>query len=539
MKKIIAIIVLLSVMCGCFACQPTPTTPPVISKNDGALEQAIYEGADADYVYEAPESFDLVKQYAGKGEITCKGTTVSVLKDTGYAVYNAKPKQFTAEDFSVIADICFPGAEVTCHLDTFSRDDIYKYMLSPLEKELWELENGEYKLPDVNVADVEGETWDEERLLKETKKSTKKALSRVREMYDNAPDAVTGEAFDLSDYETGTPLSLDMTMKDGTVGRLYYVCNGMNSRLDVSFGEYMIEHTSKGSIGLSDLTDGHSSGTGAGSVNVKVTKKEALKAADSFMRKMGIYNDFGFCMHTQATAYTMSRLMEVGSEWDYDRLHDVIYAGGKAYRGVIYTRSVNGVPFADFSVFSRAENDEYGNQSFIYERFIVWVGENGVAGFSWDAPLETAPVQKSVVLAPFAEVKERICEGLYRRCAGGYSLMMWVPYGTNGDGYEEEVNYPLEKMNASICSLELRYMQVLKKDAEGEFLLLPVWCAYCDSASAEYTGYSFGDSENKDLYMPVELNEVVEVMTDKTTQRVPAVVLNAVDLSTISVKKGY
>ena len=46
MRRIIVAIVLLSVMCGICACQPTPTMPPVASKNDSTLEKAIYESTD-------------------------------------------------------------------------------------------------------------------------------------------------------------------------------------------------------------------------------------------------------------------------------------------------------------------------------------------------------------------------------------------------------------------------------------------------------------------------------------------------------------
>ena len=541
MKRIIVFMLVISTLFACCACQPTPEKPPVVSKNDGQLEKAIFEGADEDYSYEAPEKFSYEKEYmGGAARVTCDNAAVSVLKNSNYAVYSAKQKTFTADDFVHIADVCFPNAVVTRHLDEFSKKDIYKYFIEPLEKELWELENGEYTIPDdITVGDDEtGEVFDKEKIMEITKNSVNVFLSYAKSDYEKAPDAETGEPFDISTYTQGDSLSLDMTQKDGTVGRIYYTSSGLLSHLDVSLGEYRIEHTRNGSIGLSDL-----GGAGVHSEDdiksVKVSDDDARMQAEEFMQKMGMDNDFGFCTYSYNTAYSMTSLMQLGSEWDYDRLGDVIIKDRKTYRGVIFTRVTEGVPAADFSAFKMSYNPAFEYPTFYYERFIVWVGDNGVAGFSWDCPLETELLQSSVVLMPFEEIKERVCDGLYYRCAGGYTQTQWVDPDGTGQGHDTEVTYPLSSFKANVCMAELRYMQVKRRDAVDEFLLLPVWCVYCDSASAEYEGYKHGWDSDDSLY--IGRNESIDFYRGEkdAIYKSPALVLNAIDASTISINKGY
>ena len=537
MKRIIAIIILLSTLIGCCACQPTPTTPPVVSKNDGTLEKALFAGADENYTFEAPASFNYEKEYMGGAAcVTCRNAAVSVLKQKEYSVYSAKSKVFTAEDFSHIADVCFPDAVVTLHLDDFTKDDVKRYMLEPLEQVMWELENGEWEAPDVTMGDDEtGEVFDTEQIKEAEKNVTKSAISRFRSMYENASDAATGAPFDIADYKSGDPLSLDMTMRDGAVGRICYLNKGMLSHLDVSVGEYRIEHTQNGSIGLSDLGGAYVFSEDDIRA-LTFSERDAREKAETFMAKIGLSDDFAFAKHTEASAY--SPKLFIGTMWDYlrEKDYEFIHSDRKTYRGVVFTRVTDGVPAAEFSALMSSYDHTFDNQNFIYERFIVWVGDSGVVGFSWDAPLETALVQRSVVLMAFDEIKEHSCDGLYYRCAGGFTEEHLVE-DDGGRCHDETVTYPLKCFNANICKLDLRYMQMLKKDTVGEFLILPVWCVYCDSASAEYEGYTpFPGSESKDS-LHIGQNDSINFYSEGSCS--PSVVINAIDGSSISVKKGY
>ncbi len=141
--KLICVLTLL-ILIVLSACQPTPETPPVASKNDGTLEKAIHEGASAGYVYTAPKSHSSTNSFCdGKVIINADNCTVFAAQGAVYPVYEAQSKRINKEMLINIYKVGFGESKMTFHSTQLAKDEIEQEIIAK-KKELFDIKNGDY-----------------------------------------------------------------------------------------------------------------------------------------------------------------------------------------------------------------------------------------------------------------------------------------------------------------------------------------------------------------------------------------------------------
>ena len=506
MKRLITIIVLLSVMWGCCACQPTPTMPPVASKNDSTLEKAIYESTDKGIHLDMPDSYSYSYETDDeKIHIVYDNVPVDASKASAFSVYEAVLSPLDSKQLQHIVDVCFPECEsTTLHNNELTKDEITKLYLTPAQKYLWQLENSEIKMP-VSGELAEDEVSEDEWLKTEIK-AAKNRIEIYQKQAEKAPESVERTTYDLSKYKSGSELDIDIISADGSIGRIY-ISDGGEKKL-VSFGAYYIENNN-GSDEVSGAYapfiyhgDNPTDDIKALDSMLNISQSEAKSRADEFIKSLNMteytYSDMGYGMgisSINAFIYTA-----------YEEQEEDAYAYITAMRAVLYTRDIDGMNAAEYQAICDAAGKQYKNSDvyyekpFCYEALTVWVDDDGVCGFTLKSPMKVTKIQDSVKVLDFERIRDRLEK----------QMKYVLPNSENIKGRIEK---------NGLC-LEMKYAQIKRKDKQGFFLYIPVWCAYENSTVLDEKGRTAAQDESGFM-------------------GIPAYIINAIDGSIVDVNQGY
>lgn len=508
MKKLYTLIsVILTAAVLLTACQPTPDTPPVVSKNDGTLEDAIVNGAPDGYVYEVPENYSKsVSLLNGRLNISMDETAqITAKKGIIYPVYEATIANFDTETIKHIARVFFGDAQLVSHNTTVSKDRILNEVILPLQQRISEIENGSLD-PTVDengntiIDDFTGKPVTAEQELE----SLRFYLERAYDDMEKAPDSVDIKYLSLDDYNPGNNFNADCLLPDGKTGRLCITGNVLTINRNYEESGFLDRDGEYGGIigdidtfmsSNADIPDDYISNKPH---NYYVEKgldyDNAISQAVDFVAELGLdeysYSGIGvshnFGMNTVETEATVEQTF--------------------TKYGVIFMRTVgDSICIPDLYYYANGQvNNEDGETqfypSFHYERLVVWVGTNGVESMYWSSPLKVErELQSSVELIPFETLVEK---SLFKSYTNEYD--------------------PKDYYETIYTDFELGYSMMKEKNKEGYFILIPTWFVSFKTNNTVY-------SDETETEITYELSQVF----------FRADVINAIDGSRINRDLGY
>ena len=522
MKRVIAFIMFVLMGLACCACQPTPDVPPVVSKNDGTLEKEIYEGAPQGWELSVPETYSCdEKLYDAHITVKAQDVNVECSKTVGFPVYEATFHMFTADEIQDVTAKCFPdGGEIYIHDRTLTKDEVMRIYVTPSQETLWKMENGEYELFNQQIVDDDGVPFDMERYKKDVIAAQKKRIEEYKKMAEQAPEKVERKSVDFSTYTPGSNINIDVFRPDGRVGRVRVKNSGRV--LQVSLGDYQLEDSTD-PRNPDAAVDLYTAGFTWGLAEYPETKpaydrltanaENAHNAAVEFTEMMGwndtykpVYDGAGSCPADWHDVFKPILTEYDNGGWD------TLY-----FNATIFTRDVEGVQMSECCGGSDIQGADIIKEQLKYskpyplEAVIVFVGENGISGFTYKAPLELKKVQDNVRLKNFDDVSQRIVSQL--------SYMSMDVTHIEGSETKDELS-SAKYADTEIAGIYMRYIQCSVQDDASLVRLIPVWIV---------TGHTIFGEAGDDNPGSMGWDEVVR----------PYVVINAIDGSAYNLGLGY
>lgn len=518
MKKLCLIMVLCFVGTICMtACQPTPETPPVVSKNNGVFENAILNGAPDGYVYEPLKSYSKSESYFdGRMNITIDDNTEIIAKEgIKYPVYEVTTADFDPATVHKIAEVFFSGAQMEAHISQEQRETKFYIMnnyILPCQERIANIENGTLD----PTVDEDGNQIIQANGLPLTAEEELEVLNDLlklyRTQYESAPESVKTDPISLDNYKAGDTVNADIPLSDGKIGRLCIRDNVLTATYN------HVEHVS------SDVDEYY--GGVDGKVQYLVNSDLELPSDYTINGKEYRYHLDSTLNYDRAVSQAEDFVNKLGLDM-YSRAAVAVGGYGKddvesetavdiTYRkfAVIFMRDVDdSVCIADDQIChydkasgqSRGEDGEIRQYSepFHYEKLVIWIGAEGVESIYWSSPLQIErELQSSVKLIDFERVAQTAVDGIRR-------------FNIDGD----ELLDHIIKFDYNVTGMELGYSVTREKNKDGFFILVPTWFVSFDS----YEEYVDEDGTN----------------TQENIYNNRTIVVNAIDGSIIDRSLGY
>ena len=450
MKRLIVFILVISTFFACCACQPTPTTPPVVSKNDGQLEKEIYEGAPQGWELEYPSVYSYHEDMEdGLYKSDADEIPVTAPQTNSFPVYRGYSDGIEPYMLLHIIDVACGSREAYVHTGVMTKDQLTAQSLIPMKQRLFQMENDEI---DFSLY-MDGDDMQTPEQVKEKLISMQKQqIKEIEKEIADAPETVDVKSYDLSDYKQGDSISVDVIKPDGA--KVHVKVTRKGKLLRMAFDDTSLSDYGENMINVSFAEAKQGAGC---------TIEEGMELAQGFIDAVGLSNEF-----TYTFVSPQSFQNQFNSYEEYKPVH---------HTGYVFTRKIGGMavnPYGasydtwssfDFTGLeekyaSLGKTDLY-NESFLYEDVIVWVRDGQITGFTWKGILKTELVQENVKLTDFQTVADR---GMH--------------YVTLDQVNPDRPDYLVRVDFNAIC-YELSYAQIREKNADS-FLLVPAWFLYGD-----------------------------------------------------------
>lgn len=348
---------LLLVSCFTTACQPTPTQPVVVNKNDDALEKVIEASPAPTQKYEAPAHWN--EEYFEKELSISVDADLKLPEVDAYPIYKVEPRYFTKEQVQILSDALFGDAEVMG------------------VNQRWTKSQYEELIVHFKQSHQQGNSGKSDKEFEED-------LTDLEQRWQDAPEAVEPfnmqEAMALFDETGRITLQADMGRKEPAE---------LTAINDEKFGPHMGFSNNDG-LGYEEHLVQDTTG-------LQLSLPDAIQQAQDLLAELGIdymdvaYTDIG-------VAY--------GREGENTDNHPRCYL-------IYFTRTVDGIPTTyDWRTGAASDNDDY-DIVWSYERIIVGVDDSGIVQFVWAGNAVLAEkMTENAQLIPFEDVKERFIQGM-------------------------------------------------------------------------------------------------------------------------------
>ena len=434
-KKAI-ISVLIATLMFTSACQPTPESNIVISKNDGTLEAALDTENEYDpmaIVY--PEHWKAeYEQLGGRLKVDIDADVIA--KHKAYNVVKIEPYLVPIDQANKIIKGLFGTTDVYNYdLHVFNKSQIESLIVKLRANKVEAVTKG-----DEEYASYLEETINDFSILHETAPEATNATSYDHKFTDTSEyDTVRESILVKRDiYDFSEPyLSIDNTMKDRLIecpeSRIIYL---NNFSPNLSLNKYKSE--------TSILGQGFEK-----EAFVTEEAKAAIAKANAFLGE--ICAEDRVLQHIKAYTMNEGSDMIVGYSMDY----------GIRYDGTVMTAGVHVGSFQELM-----GEDYTGHEPYAYEDLCVDVENGEIVGFQWTNIFDTgAIIKENVALMPLEEIMKNIDNQLTAKYA-----------------YLETFG---ESESIYVDQIILTYAVEAVKDKPGEYMLIPAW--------AFYGGVDYGD----------------------------------------------
>ena len=415
-KKIIMVICLISIFLFS-ACQATPESPVIISKNDGKLEEKIEENLTEDqFVVDDSISKWVETITTDNGIKIDMDADVIVPETTQFPVIRVKPRGFTDEEIKKAVNYLSNGADIYKNTTyEMTKERITEYILNA-KKQVSELEKST-SVSAQNKVDYLNEQ-----------------ISMNQDYYASAPtEAELGKTeVSLNNLDSET----DIMFQQETNGYATFTITDDREEFNKCAMRYQRSDLDLG------YTNHHYQNTPAKGMNM--TKEEALALADKTLAGMGI------------EGFQMVEVL-VGNQYQYETEN----TDQQSYM-FYYTRSINGIetPYAQIYAWKSTEivgemSDSY-RPSWTPEYIMIQVDDMGVKMINWFNPVEIIEVEnENVKVLNYQEIQELFSKNMDYIVSGMDTGNMTV--------------------NVSISKVILGFQFVPIKNNYDEYRMIPCW----------------------------------------------------------------
>ncbi|MFZ7120484.1 MAG: DUF6034 family protein [Eubacteriaceae bacterium] len=488
-KTIIVTIILLCSLIT--ACQSTPTDKVVISKGDDNLYSIISQSPvqKFDGKYPAPDIWKETLSGLSDDLTINIDANIEIPNIDAYPVVEIEPNEITQEDADKIMNVLIGDAKI---LQPTANDLLYPITKKAIEEEILRLK-GSITDPDSNL-NIFFEKGSEEYNEKLTE--INESIERFEKELINAPEEIIPEEasreFEKINLEgigdfmqiEGNPQLVDV--KSSYIKMTKPINKPFYHQNIVFFKNFPYTLLSSNLINLK---------------NVSISQKEAKKRAYNLLEDLEIKD--------MQISLTCSAYQE--GLYDRDTMKNV-YDTPQSY--VFYfTKNVEGTPITYQE--SRLNAEELSKQFapiFGQEMIRVIVDDTGILEFWWSAPSKvTNIINSNVELLPYEDIQKIFKEYIPLKC----DLV---------NDYQDDV---IIHRTININRVVLGLTQVMKKDALGEYMLIPTWSFFGNEVDRFIAQQPGG-------YILDENNEYTEESVGRSF-----LTINAIDGSIIDPTVGY
>ncbi len=467
------------------ACQPTPETPPVVNKNQGALESAVSAAPAPQEKYKAPAEYR--DSYQRETVTIDFDANVEVPDATAYPVYNVQSSMFTQDEADRFVDVLMQGQPLISNVKPLTKDQLTEQLLD-IQADISIRKSG--GRPKYDNSDEEME-----QIAADIKK-------RIEEAPETVPDQIVDSTLVENGYG-GKYLDVSADLGGAVPAMLLVSCDQRGgSRLDYKNGAvYFVDSLESEPNGLS------------------VTREEAVREAEQMVSDLGI-QDFAV---SAATVGSWSG----GSESEIDENRD------KQGYVVNFTRRLSGIPFTYESrqqIGFESPEDAASAQSWNYERLSVSVDDTGVTGIQFLGKMDLlGKASENVQLKPFEDIIKT------------FDQQIFTHYAIYNPEYKNAQTPVMSTMH--IGRITLGYTRIAAKDKPGEYLLVPVWDFFGSTQDTYDLDAIVDDLEENGAEQDV-IDIVISNFKERQDQPVSQgytsfLTINAVDGSVIDRNHGY
>ena len=438
LSVLLLMVLFLPLVCGC---QPTPDTPPVVGKNNTPIPQA--SGAPTPMSFETPPAHWKEDAPITLGELTVTiDADITVPDVTAYPIIRVKDKIFTQEEADQIVAVLSEGKELYSAQQTRAE----------LEQQLIELKAqlAQYKKQN----NSESLTYTTESMITETEEQIK-ALPE-NEVIE--PPSTKFERTEVGAEAVGVHADL---------GKSQRAFIGISNRTVQWPYSSSLEFYNGAHYWPYNLEKHEVLPENGVPVGVKTTKEQAAEQAQAMLDKLGI-RDMQLAVVRPAYLSNLSSTQQTEDVQCWQ---------------LTYERRIQGIPvsiFKDNQAFIKpsALGFEAYNSSFNYETLTVQVDDTGIILFLWVGPVELLDtINENATLLPFADIQQRIKEQLPKK----YTNLKFT-----------------EATQVHVTGVELGLARVRIKDAQDDYMLIPVWdvYGYNDETSPYISGLAKTNPQN-------------------------------------------
>ena len=426
---------LMLIVCFTTACQPTPETAPVVNKGDDHLEEMIASSAASPIpaVTVDPEQSKQEQEEALRQALMDRLNAPETYAESFTNDKGDITVSFDDAKVEVPAVQNIPASNVKP--SGFSQETVNKFATYFFgDKPLFEEENVRTK-EEIEAQIIEARRNTQEMAVEYGTGGNDEYLEQLEEEYQNAPEkrkrTPATTLFKKTEYGEEVRIAVDLG-KDETAKLEVYNEEGYSylNYTNDGKGTYVEEHNEA----EQDTPSG-----------IAMTREEAEKVAMQCLGDLGI-NDMRI---DKAGICTWRDLSFVQTD--------------KQCYSFSYTRMYRGIPVTNVQASVSLGTDDPNVPEFpepeytrVYdpERLTVYVDDTGVVDVYWYHPDEDDSVlSQNVELKPFDEIVQNAKDNIFYK--------NYTAYGS--------------ECHIHITSIELGMMRVMKKDAPGEYMMIPVW----------------------------------------------------------------
>lgn len=461
--RFMAIIIasIMFIMCFTTACQPTPSTPPVVNKGDNNLEDIIASSSQSSVPSPSTSQtgvqpseglsalqFALMQSIGApeaikdtytneKGDVTVTiDARVEVPAVKSIPAYVVKSPSFSQEFVDKFVSYFFKDTQLVTNERTFTKSQIMGQIVeanATLEDDKKTLQEFKDKGDTLGVAKFEQHVSDDEVYIKSLEK-----------LYETAPEVITR-----------TPAtSVLMENKNGNLG--------LNVAGDLGkdgMATLKVSNSNTGTLSYYNAGNGR---------YVAVPKPEDLYSSGKTPKGMSLSEE-------EAEIKAMQCLSDLGIEdMQIGKIYCSWYFSGDFYSAqpvkedkqcydFQFIRTINGSPFSNIETSVQLDTDdpnalhpEEPNYAYVLhpESLDVLIDDTGVVGFIWENPTEiTSTLSDNVPLLNFDEIVGKAKDFIFYK--------NYTAYGSTA--------------HITISEIKLNMMRIMRQDKPGEYLIVPVW----------------------------------------------------------------
>ena len=491
MKRLIAIILLLSTLFACAACQPTPEKPAVQSKANGKMEKALEE---------EPEELNIATEKHITDEYTAKDKTVTICIDADVKypedlkmieVYEIEPVSVSKELIQKAIDVCMEGNTpydtpieytkeeldvIIKNLEEHLQDDFLQEYYNGDEETIaevrrdFEAQRKEY-LKSYNTAPdkidkkpvvieyrphkyymTEADYKIKEKDWSGNDRESKELLAHLRS------DEPT-EFNCMADLDNGFRAAInayDVNAEDDAYNPFYYTLQ--RHTLSFTKGKF-VRMYDRTIMQWENRDEKHP-------IDVTLSEEEAKALAQKLVDDLGLSDDliFTYAQKTEATEGGENKAAVPQGKW--------IVQYRRRLGPIILCRTQS-VLFADgLEEYRGGVNDEELN---------IYITDDGIAAWDYIQPFERKKtVNEGVKLLDFDKMLE-----LYRQ----QSSLTYISYLWSQETEPEVMEEVYAaKTEVNIDTIELRAMRLVQKNNTSKYIVTPCWSFEGEKISYDENG---------------------------------------------------